>query len=405
VNRLTHVREFEANALHFSPQGALRTNRIAWEIHLNLEAASKIWTQFQRVAATTFYNTLAWSASWQTHVGTAAGALPRIVVGRHERDGSVAFILPLQIRRVRAVRLLEWHGTPDINYGFGLYDRAFLPWAEDWFAAHLDGILAAAGAHDAVNFLDMPAVMSGHPHPLSRHFNMRGPNRTFSLRLGPDYETVYSRKRPVDSRRANQRADNRLLEMGDVRFFTPHTEQELNRHLDDMLTHKTAQLAQRGIHGVFDAPKGSMVHELGRACIDGEPLTRAGVLTLDGATLAVTFGGVADSTYWFYISSLSPDAAARKFSPGDHALRKTIEACCREGLTTFDFGVGDALYKSRWADVTTPLHVMLRARTFKGLVWTMQSALRLICKRAIKEHALLLDLAAAIRKFARGRPA
>ncbi len=303
------------------------------------------------------------------------------------------------------MRILEWHGYPDVNYGYGLYEKAFLAGADDWFAQNLHGILAAAGHHDAIHLHDMPEMMGGRPHPFRLHFNMHAANLTFSLDLGASYETVYHRKRMPESRRANQRKDNRLLELGDTRFFVPSSLDEKLEYIDRMLAQKTAQLAERGIHGVFGHGERQLMHDLAKASHNGGPLMQVHVLTLDGETLAVTYGGIVNETYWFYVSSLAPHAAARKFSPGDHALRRTIEACCDDRLLAFDFGVGDAEYKRGWADAVTPLHVILRANSARGLAWALQRAAMLRMKRLIKETPLLMRIASGLRRLAKGRTA
>jgi CelD/BcsL family acetyltransferase involved in cellulose biosynthesis len=378
------------------------THAVTWRIYEDLDDTSTVWKEFQRVAATTLYNTFAWAESWQRHAGRHFAARPRIVVGR-SLTGNIQFILPFQLRRASGVTLLEWHGYPDVNYGYGVYAKDFLPLAEAFFGKQLPHILKDVGPHDAVHLHDMPAVMAGQPHPFRRHFNMRAANLTFALRLGADYETVYGRKRVSESRRANQRKDNRLLELGDIRFFTPETAAEERRYIDEMLAQKTLQLAERGVHGVFGKAEIAIMHDLAQARMGDAPLMRTHVVALDGETLAITFGGVVDDAYWFYVSSLAHHPQARKFSPGDYALRKTIEACCSEHLAGFDFGVGDAEYKRGWADDVTPLHMLLRANTAKGFAWAVRRAINIKAKRIVKATPVLMQLATAIRQITKGK--
>jgi CelD/BcsL family acetyltransferase involved in cellulose biosynthesis len=256
-----------------------------------------------------------------------------------------------------------------------------------------------------VNLQDMPAALAGHIHPLSGHFNLLAANRTFSLSLAADYETVYQRRRVAETRRANTRKDHRLAELGTVRCFTPENKEEVLRYVDELIHLKAAQLAARGIHGVFGEMELNMMRDLSQSKVDGRDLMTTRVLTLDGETLAATFGGIVNGTYWFYVSSLAPHAAARKYSPGDHALRKTIEACCGQSLAHFDFGAGEADYKLGWADHATPLHVMLRARTWRGLAWAGARALRIRTKRLIKQTPILMRIAMHVRQTLHRRAA
>jgi CelD/BcsL family acetyltransferase involved in cellulose biosynthesis len=401
VNRMTDTREFRALRSVMPEQDG---EDVSLSFYTSLSNISLIWQQFQNVADTTLYNTFGWAESWQRHVGAGLGAEPCIIVGRNH-FGAVQFILPLQKRRVHGTQILEWHGYPDVNYGYGLYDKAFLFQAKAYFGRALPDILAATGHYDVLHLHDMPDVMSGHPHPFRSHFNMHAANLTFSLKLGAGYETVYRRKRVAESRRANQRKDSRLIELGELRLFKPSTKDGRRKYIDEMLAQKTSQLAERGVHGVFGDAEVKMMHDLADVSHGGEPLMQLNVLTLNDETLAVTYGGVLNSTYWFYVSSLSNHISARKFSPGDHALRKTIQACCDQGLDNFDFGVGDAEYKRGWADDVTPLYMILRANTAKGFVWALHRAAKLRIKRLIKETPVLMRAASDLRRLLKGRAA
>jgi CelD/BcsL family acetyltransferase involved in cellulose biosynthesis len=398
VNRLTNLAEFDWDAPDSRHDGA---GAFTLDLHRDFTRVRDLWSSFQQVAATTLFSTLQWAELWQAHIGEGLKASPRIIVAR-DQAGHVQFILPLQLRRRMGLDILEWHGYPDVNYGYGLYAKSFLPRAALWFAEHLPRVLAAAGDHDAVHLHDMPQALSGWPHPLHSHFNMQAANATYLLALDADYEALYRRRRVAETRRANSRKDHRLAEMGKLDFIKPSSPDDLRRYVGLMLEQKTRQLAARGVHEVFGQGETALILGLAAASQDGQPLTETHVVTLDGAPLAITFGGRVDGTYWFYVSALLDHAAARKHSPGDYALRRTIEACCASGLSTFDFGVGDAEYKRGWADRMVPLNVILRANSLRGLAWTMIQAGRLWAMRQVKQHDGLRAAAFSLRRMMRG---
>jgi CelD/BcsL family acetyltransferase involved in cellulose biosynthesis len=398
VNRLTNLAEFGSASWAEPVEEA---DSLSFTMHREFNSIRELWVPFQRIASTTLFGTLHWAELWQTHIGDKLGAKPRIIVAR-DRYGAVQFIMPLQIRRRMGLDILEWHGYPDVNYGYGLYAKSFLPRASEWFKDHLQRVLTAAGPYDAVSLHDMPETMAGWPHPLRAHFNLHAANATFLLQLDADYEALYRRRRAAETRRANGRKDHRLAESGRLDFFKPKSPDDIQRYVSVMIEQKTKQLAARGVHEVFGPGETALILGLAASTQDEQPLTETHVVTLDGEPLAVTFGGRVDGTYWFYVSSLADNAAARKHSPGDYALRRTIEACCASGLKSFDFGVGDAEYKRGWADRTAPLHVILRANNLRGLPWVMLQAGRLWATRQVKQNAGLRAAAFALRRRLRG---
>ena len=373
--------------------------------HTSLEELEAVWTNFQQHAHTTAYNSYQWAAAWQATVGVQLLAKPRIMVGRG-LIGEVLFILPLQIRRRWRLDVLEWHGAPDISYGFGVISKCFAGLAQRWFAQHLGLVLEAAGKFDAVSLLEMPEKLLGCVHPLRDHFNVTAANETFMLQLHRDYDTLYARKRNAETRRANRRKDARLQEMGDLTFRQITEPSELKSVIDVMLKHKVSRLAANGIHGVFEAAEHRMIHMLATAQqSNGSPIFTAHALTLDSKLLAVMFGGAMSGFYWFYISSLAPAGPESKHSPGDYALRRTIEACCNEGLVAFDFGPGSAAYKASWTDKNTKLFGLVQARSIRALPFCMAIALKLGAKKLVKKNAYLKALAFRLRRHFRSTKA
>ena len=371
------------------------------DCHHDLAAIEGLWSAFQKLAVTSAYSSFQWCDAWSKTVGERLKIQPRIVVG-YDIKGQVAFILPLQLRRRAGLQTLEFLGAPDMQCGFGLFHPEFLPLAPTWFEGNMQRVLASTGRHHVIALVDMPHKLAGYLHPLSRLFTVTCANDSFSLDLDPDYEAVYTRKRNSETRRANRRKDSRLAESGKVRFHEPETTQELHQVIDLMLEHKVKRLAENGIHGVFEQEEHRMVHMLADAEENGKRLFTTHVLSLDDDILAVTFGGWMSGTYWFYISSLAPDSAATKFSPGDFALRQTIKACCDAKLKTFDFGAGVAPYKVGWTDTVMNLQGIVLSNTLFGLPLVMGIVAKLNLLAVIKRNTWLRTTAFSIRKMIKG---
>ena len=372
------------------------------EVLSNFAGLAADWRGFQARAAGTFYQTYEWCSSWQDTVGAANQIEPCIITGR-DRFGRLLFLLPMCIRVSAGCRVLEWIATWQIGYGYGLFDRDFLPGAPGWFATEGWRILAEHVQVDAVWLRSMPERLHGHPHPLTAWFSFAGRNRSYIMSLEGGYDALYAAKRSPESRRGNRKRDLKLASLGPITFGLPASIDDAKARLEEMFQHQAGRLGEAGIANVFGEGERAFVQRLAAFTAPEQPGLLAFHLKVGGQMEAMMLGGYYDNTYWAMISSLGP-GLARRYSPGDAALRRTIEACCKAGLKTFDFSSGDTAYKSHWADEVIMLHDTIRATSVRGYPWALVCTLTVLAKRTIKTNDVLWPLARWLRRL-RARPA
>jgi CelD/BcsL family acetyltransferase involved in cellulose biosynthesis len=370
-------------------------------VHHDVGDVSHLWQEFQTHASTTLYQTQQWCCAWQATVGRERQSEPRILVAQ-DRGGNVIFILPLQIRKAQGVKILEWHGYPSVNYGYGLFDQKHLLHLVAWFAENLSLVLDMAGPFDVVALMDMPDIIDGKAHPFRSAFNVKSANRSHAMQLQPDFDTLYAAKRSPETRHSSRKKDRKLTGLGEIKFFLPASLDETHSILDTMFAQKTKQLAETGVHGVFGKGEMDFIHRLASETMNGKLMLLPYTLKCNGETVAVILGAQANDTCWLLISSMG-FGEARKYSPGDYVLRHVIEHCCKENFLRIDFSSGDAPYKSQWAEETIHLYCTLRAKNFKGLIWATVATARLLLKRYIKQTPALWDITIAARSFLVGR--
>jgi CelD/BcsL family acetyltransferase involved in cellulose biosynthesis len=371
-------------------------------LHKRIEDIEALWRDFEKTGHTTLYQTCLWCRAWVETAGKAARADPRIVVGT-AASGEPMFILPLQIRKRWGVTVLEWLGAPHNGYGFGLFAPSFMDSARGWFAAHWPEIVELAGPCDAVALTDMPERLEGTPHPFSDLFNVAGANRSYGMTLEANFETVYTAKRSGETRRHDRRKFDALKAKGDVSFGLPSGRAATHETLSSMFIQQEQRLAEHGVHGVFGAVERAFIHRLADLDDESDPVLLPYRLSFNGEIQAVMLGARHGGTFWALISSLGAHDL-RKYSPGDLALRKTIEACCQAGLQRFDFAAGDTSYKLHWADETVGLHAQIRAANFRGLPFVMALAASISLKRLIKKSPASRRLLESLRTALFGRP-
>jgi CelD/BcsL family acetyltransferase involved in cellulose biosynthesis len=362
----------------------------------NIAGLEADWLDFQGRGIATFYQTYQWCSAWQDCVGRARNIEPRIVTGRNE-DGKLIFLLPMAIRRHRGLALLEWLAMAQSSYGYGIYDPNFLAGAAQWFADSGWSIIQKLGEIDAINLRELPAKLYGYIHPLQSWFSIRGRNFSYAMKLGAPFEDVYASKRSAESRRGNRKRDAKLAGVGNIGFGLPENRDHAHLLIDAMFAQQRDRLAESGIHGVFGRLEREFIHRLLDLPENMQPALLPYHLTVGGKMEAMMLGGNYGGIYWALISSLGA-GETRRYSPGDAALRRTIEACCARGFSAFDFSSGDTAYKLSWADDIIPLHDVVRGVSLKGYAWAAATLPGIAAKRTIKQTPVLWRMATALRK-------
>lgn len=395
MNVLTPVDLTGSDAAPADPR-ARGESTIRIDVHSDIGGLATEWRAFERRAAGSFYQSFAWCSAWLDTAGREHGAATRIVTGR-DGSGRLLFLLPLSVRRRWGCRVLEWIGSAQIGYGYGIYDLNFLFQASAWFAAEGWRIFEAVGPIDAANLERMPQELHAAPHPLSSWFSLHDANRTYILSLGARFNALHARKRSAETRRGNRKRDAKLAAWGELSFGLPSTRAETHALLDVMFEQQQSRLEEAGILRRFSDSERRFIHRLAGLAGDAGPALLPYRLKIGDEIAAVMLGGYHGNIYWALISALA-NAPYRRHSPGDAALRRLIEACCERGLAAIDFGTGDASYKDHWADRTVDLHASVRAVTARGYAWALMAIGAGAAKRAIKTTPALWAAATFLRR-------
>ncbi len=325
-----------------------------------------------------------------------------IVTGR-DRQGRLRFLLPLGVTYRSGARVVHWLSDLVATYGLGLYDHEWLQAAGSSFDSHWPAICAALPPADVIWLTNLPEVWRETTHPLRNRFTTTEANNSFYLKINRDFESLYAAKRNTKSRARARKKVKQLQEIGELTFGLPQPGQQMHDVLDDMFRHQTERLARIGVHNVFDEPSMAFVHRLADLpTAESTPVLRPYTLSIDGRTVAVKLGIDFGGTFWAMVSSLKADGLER-MSPGDIALRLTIEACCNSGLSCLDLAQGESDYKTQWADGEIQLHTITEPLNIRGTLWAQTMSLSLSCKRAIKTSDTLWPMAQRLRARFLGR--
>jgi CelD/BcsL family acetyltransferase involved in cellulose biosynthesis len=360
------------------------------------------WAKLEAEGLMTVYQSYAWCEAWIDRVGRPRGITP-LIVSASDHNNNVVFILPLQLRRARGLKVIECLTAPQAGYGFGLFANSFIAQgANAWFARHFDCVIAALPKHDVLCLAELPATVHRLPNPMLAVRHFRGANQSHIMDLSERFDILYEQRRSSESRRGNRKRDHRLAALGDITFDIPQSKEQRKQTLETMFQHQQERLSEAGIHDVFKSDERAFITSLADAQTPDGPLLRPYCLRLDGKILAVVLGALHRKTFWALIASIAP-VTARKYSPGDYALRAMIKSLCDDGTQTIDFSAGDSVYKLHWSNREVPLLFIIRANTLKGLPVAFYLLMREKAKGFAKRTPVLNDMLFALRRMLRGR--
>ncbi len=110
-----------------------------------------------------------------------------------------------------------------------------------------------------------------------------------------------------------------------------------------------------------------------RALCDHTDIARVGRLTLDGRIIAGCFGTLTDGT--FQLLAVAHDGVFKNWSPGLLAIESSIAQMCAQGVTVYDFTIGDEPYKLDFGVENEKLYDLSAGLTWKGCAYLRSRAM------------------------------
>ncbi|MEM8685899.1 MAG: GNAT family N-acetyltransferase [Pseudomonadota bacterium] len=394
MNEFTPVRSETA-------QSATRVRGLRLAVVTRADQIKDEWLALQKSGWVTPYQCFDWVNTWQQAISAGRKEDVRIVTVRDE-SGVLQAIFPLVVQTSWGTRILRWISDSQVNYGMPVMSQAFAASiAEDckWLLAEL---MSQLDRVDAVHLDKQPATWGGKPNPLAGLFTDVGANSTYLFDLAPDFNELYRQKRSKSTRRNSKRRDAKLERLGPLVFGLPENPDETEHVINTLFRFVETRLAEKGIKDPYGETGLAFYQALARLPKDASLQISPYFLRSNGEIVSVMMGSEFQGVFSGLVCSIT-DGPQKEFSPGDAALRRTIEACCEKGLMKFDFSAGHSDYKMHWAEEVIPLHDTLHAVTGAGYKYVAIARPGLSTKRLIKRSDWLWRTIKQARKL--GAPA
>jgi len=360
----------------------------------DIAAVAAEWRALEAHALVTPYQAYGWVRPFVETAGAAGRMDFRFVVVR-DATGAPLAILPLVVTRRSGIRFAEFIGGKHANYHMGLYAPDFAA-ALDPAAAQLllAEIGAAIGGLDAFIFVNQPTHWQRQANPLAALAAGPSPSGAYKLALAAgDCDGSLRRSMSSHAHKKLKNKRNRFTTYGPSELVRAREPGEIARLRDAFLLQKAARFRAMGIPDPFAQP--GMRGFIERAAQpDGQhaPVLELYALELAGRPVATYLGAVQAGRFSGMATSFDMDSEAAKSSPGEILLIDLIKLKCRERITVFDLGVGEARYKTTICDERDELVDSFLPLTPKGHAFAAIARAKRWAKRRIKAspHALKL---------------
>lgn len=356
-------------------------------VHVSMQALEADWRALEGSAATSLHQGFDWCAAW------AATHANQLLLVRGRIGQKTVFILPLELVRGRFFRTARFIGSPHSNINTGLFAADFDPFTSAQLARELIADLSAklSRVADIVALEKMPFDWHGTCHPLASLPAVRNQNSSFQLPLLADFEATLAQLNAKRRRKKFRISEKRLEAIGGYEHVIAATCAERRQILDLFFEQKAIRFNALGLPNVFqDKETQAFFHALAAVepTGEGQPLELHAIRLRgqgDGRIAAIAGLSRKGDHVICQFGSIDEDIAADA-SPGELLFYLIIRKCNAEGVTLFDFGIGDQAYKRSWCTVETIQHDIVVPLTLRGRLAAAAHRAAVRMKAGIKKN-------------------
>lgn len=358
--------------------------------HATFEAVAPLWRLLQAGRTGTVYQRLGWAELVATHLASSGDCELVLMEVTDASDNTPVMLLPLVLRRGRMHSAVEFLDCGVCDYAAPLAAPGAAFSAGDikniWTAVR-DALPKA----DRVRLSRMAHRVGGAPNPLVL---LEGTRRmelhASGVALSGERDTVVKRTCSSSNARDIRKSLRRLAELGAVRFVEARTPDEVDRLFDVLVEQRLARFRELGR---FDLLNKEGVRAFYRAAaqegLRGGPARLLG-LRVGGEWVATAYGLVGEGAFHGALIGLGAERW-RRFSPGLALIAETMAWCRENGITYFDFTIGDMPYKSGFGIENRPLFEFTQALTLRGRLAARVEAAGPALKARLAEHPALFE--------------
>ena len=323
----------------------------------------KLWTNFEKNAIMTPFQSYAWLSHWQQAVGGPLLYFKPQIVHVHDNTETYA-ILPLGIRKNFRINILEWMGGVNTDYMGPLIHSEYLNGSENKYLWNT--IESKLKNYDIIHFYKQLEHTVQFLDRIGFSFNSNKGIKVSKAELPINWDKYYNnikKKLRSDSRRRRRR----LEEIGEISIIYSEKPEDKTEIIKSMITQKSRRYRETGVWDML-AVKEYRDFYRGLANLNTENFkVHCAVLLVDKIKVATHVGFVDDTTF-YHLMPAHEGGDWEKYSPSRLLLLDMIKWSIGKNLKFFDFTVGEDAYKKDWCNINGNLFDCLKPTTIKGII-------------------------------------
>jgi len=356
------------------------------------------WAALEQHGDCTPFQTRAWLHPWYSIVAPHFGATPLMVSVRDISSHAPLMMLPLCTRRVGGLRTVEFADCGLSDYNAPLIAKRFAP-NEHELGMLWRGIRSAVARTDIVRLDKLTASIMGHPNPLVALRGLKPmPISSWGVRL-PSTRAEYDEKVLGSTFRNELKRKRRRLEgRGAVRFVHAGSEAEGRRIFSALAEMRNSRFEELGRKNVLADPTLRAFYD---AVIFGnwdKKFAMLSALEAEGEIIAALFALRHANAYLLLMSSFK-SGPWKSSSPGNVAIDFMASHLIEEGVSTFDFTIGNESYKRDFGAMETALYSGVQPLSLAGWPTAMKKSLRETVRDGLNAPITKRAVVAARRAF------
>ncbi|MFI0843212.1 GNAT family N-acetyltransferase [Mesorhizobium sp. IMUNJ 23232] len=341
----------------------------------------------------------AWVSAW---IATAA---PDCVFATIVEAGEPVLSLALEVVRKGPCRIARFMGGTHANGNFALASPG---WLSGERPTEINALVASIGrARPDIDVLVLERLLpdsNGLANPLLGLPHINSPNISLAVDLEGGFSKLVAGPSGKRKRKKHRTQARKYETAGGFRRIEARSPEEVDRLLDAFFAMKAARFRKAGIINVF--AEGEVQKFFRKLFRDALPLVPKPFalhgLEVGGKLRAVTGSSLSGQRLICEFGSIADDEMMVA-SPGEFLFFENIREACEQGLTIYDFSVGDELYKRLWCDIEIQHLDVLAPLTVKGRLLAGSMRLTAGLKAYIKHNPTIWRVTKALRRRTIGK--
>ena len=328
----------------------------------------KCWKGLEEITTVTPFQSYCWLSNWQKTVGFPLHSIqPQLVIVRNELE--TLAVLPLCIRSVFGVSILEWIGGIHTDYMLPLFSDKWKD-VEKEFPICWQKILGKLMSFDVIHFQKQRKYLGLIQNPFVNSMSSSANANSYQSNLKNSWKEHYESTLKTKLRADSRRQRSRLSAIGELRFVVSNDTDNKRNIIEQMINQKSRRYTDSGVWNMLQVLEHRTFYER-LAYISNDFLKiHCSGLYIGDKLIASHVGFFSQSTF-YYLMPAHEGGNWERYSPGRLLLEHLLEWAIQNKLKVFDFTVGGEQYKKDWCDTETPLFEILKPFTLKGEIYVM----------------------------------